>query len=83
MFDRYRLLPLMLLIPLQAGIAYGVTIRFRSRVEASQPFIHLGDIAEITGATPEIIAAYERAKLARVRLKEAGRCWISMRFAIA
>ncbi len=53
---------LAMVLPAEAG--YGITIEFHSQAAVAQPFILLGDIAKITNADPEILFAYQNAKIA-------------------
>ncbi len=59
-----RVIALVCLINLSADLCWGVTIHFQSQAKVSKPFIYLGDIAEITNGTPDIISRYKQIKLA-------------------
>lgn len=61
---RLPILLAILLIPLSADAGFGITIRFHARVAVTKPFIQLGDIAEITGGSPELRSAYAQARIA-------------------
>jgi flagella basal body P-ring formation protein FlgA len=59
-----RLIALICLINLSADLGWAVTIRFQTQAKVSKPIVYLGDIAEITNGTPEMISRYQQIKLA-------------------
>ncbi len=55
---------ILVLFVLDADGVCGITVRFHPQAKVSGSFILLGDIAEVSGGTPENIATYQHARLA-------------------